>query len=204
MAGDPADLSVYVASDVNHDLTYYGNGCFGIPGSFTPCESRIVTTSDGEDLEIGTYYHFQAATAGSGGASLATDNTNAPDTFCPLGWQMPYGGTGGDYYDKSRSWRFLFNTYNYGNDDVNAVLSYPISEIRSGNMDSAGHLNRMTQVLNHWTITNEQSIKAYKVDVWGGNLISSVAEVKRLYYPSRCNSGVNILNLKHNWYILKS
>ena len=134
------DLSGYSYPNFLQDYTYYGNGCpndwgdGGDGGSQQSCTTRIAQTADHEDMKNGTYYNRNGATAGS---TLTTaGNTDAPDTFCPLGWQVPYGGTGGDYYDKSRSWRYLFQSYSfvpetppYGND----VREYPISLIASGN-----------------------------------------------------------------------
>ena len=130
----------------NKDHTYYGNGCpngwdssVGPPtfgGSTTACSSRITQTADGENQNIGTYYHYYAASVGTGGTDIATDNTNVPDTFCPLGWQMPYAGTGGDYYNKSKSWNYLFNTiYSIEYEKVASgkkATSYPFSYINSG------------------------------------------------------------------------
>ena len=143
MEGSPADLTIYIDEKVNRDHTYYGNGCpnewggDGSGGSKTPCNYRILETSDHEDQEIGTYYHFQAATADTGGSTLDTNNTNATDSFCPLGWQLPYSGTGGDYYDKSKSFRKLLIDYSIEfnpptSADIAKVMSYPLSYIKSG------------------------------------------------------------------------
>ena len=136
MAGNPADLTVYKDTNVSHDHTYIGNGCPGGDGSITPCETRIVKTADNENQRNGTYYNFQAATVGAGGA-ITTDNTDSSDTFCPLGWQLPYSGTGGDYYNKSRSWNKLFTEYNiaFGDGtatDATKIKSYPFSYVYSG------------------------------------------------------------------------
>ena len=89
---------------------------------------------DGESQNSRAYYNFQAGTAGSGGTDLDQDNANAPDTFCPLGWQLPYSGTGGDYYDQSKSWRYLFSLYGITDISENAtqVKSYPFSFVPGG------------------------------------------------------------------------
>ena len=84
MAGIPADLTVYADSNVSHDHTYYGRGCSngwgtsGEDGSQTPCADsdaggQYVVTADGETQKTGTFYHFQAATVGTG-YDLTTDN----------------------------------------------------------------------------------------------------------------------------------
>ena len=139
MEGEPADLTVYADNVTGHDHAYYGNGCPGLQtdGSKTPCSTRLVNTFDGETLKNGTYYNFQAATSGTGG-TLEPDNTNSSDTFCPLGWQLPYGGKDGDYYDQSKSWRYLFTQYGIvgGDTGMSAATSYPFSLLRKGGLYS--------------------------------------------------------------------
>ena len=130
MAG--TDISDKADGLVAHDHTYYGNGCPGDdsqPESYESCSSKTEPTFDGETQNIGSYYNFQAATASSG-IALSEANTIAPDTFCPLGWQLPYSGTGGDYYDQSKSWNYLFDLYNYS--DGRLLQTYPLSYVRSG------------------------------------------------------------------------
>ena len=168
--GSPTDLTVYADSEVLHDHTYYGNGCpnvwddgkEGRGGSKTPCSSRTVETFDEETQAIGVYYTFQAATSGTGGA-ITTDNTNAPDTFCPLGWQMPYGGTDGDYYNKSKSWRYLIEGYRYDT-IVTSISSYPISIIYSGDYYWAiGRLFSSGIQGAYWSSTVVGSYNSYRL-----------------------------------------
>ena len=159
MEGTPADLRVYKDANIENDHTFIGNGCDnwwgtdGDGGSITPCSSRLIETADGETQLIGVYYHFQAATVGTGGA-MQTENTNSPDTFCPLGWQLPYSGTGGDYYDQSKSWAYLLTRYNIpssGVQNVAKVKSYPFSYIASGYFPwSYGRLYYLTNGGLYW------------------------------------------------------
>ena len=135
------DVEQYKDEYKDNDHTYYGNGCpndwvnepplYG--GSTKSCNKRVIGTNDGENQKIGTYYNFQAATDGIGGA-ITTNNTNSPDTFCPLGWQLPYGGSGGDYYDQSKSWSYLYGLYNILDHTTGSATlrSYPFSYIYSG------------------------------------------------------------------------
>ena len=119
--------------------TYYGNGCqvmWDDGGSQKACQTRIVQTADYEDQKNGTYYYYPMATAKSNTES-SPDNTIVPDTFCPLGWQLPYDGTGGDYYNKSKSWRYLIATYSgeyTPSTDSSYLGSYPFSYIRAGDL----------------------------------------------------------------------
>ena len=140
------DLSGYNYPNFLQDYTYYGNGCpndwgdGGDGGSQQSCTTRITQTADHEDMKNGTYYNRNGATAGS---TLTTaGNTDAPDTFCPLGWQMPYGGTAGDYYNKSKSARYLFETaYSYGDGSGKGTnaMSYPFSYNFDGLINGNNH-----------------------------------------------------------------
>ena len=204
VAGTPADLKIYKDGDPTHDHTYFGNGCnndwgtSGEGGSQTPCPAsnaggRIVKTGDNEDQKNGTYYDFQAATSGTGGA-LSTQNTNTPGTFCPLGWQLPYSGKGGDYYDKSRSWRFLFTTYginfNTGaHADAATIKSYPFSYVYSGDYNwTTGRLYGQKNDGIYWSSTLDNASGAYRMSTgWGGISISTL-DVKNAGFVFRCVS----------------
>ena len=133
MAGTPADLTVYIDSNKAHDHTFFGNGCeiqYKEGGSITPCSTRVVETQDGESQYQGVIFNFQAATSGSG-STISENNSNAPDTFCPLGWQLPYSGRDGDYYNKSKSWGYFMSSYGITSRGI-ILNKYPISFALSG------------------------------------------------------------------------
>ena len=191
MAGNPTDLTVYRDSNGTHDHTYIGNGCSGSNGSITPCETRIVKTADDEDQKMGVYYTYQAVSSGSG-AATSTDNTNAPDTFCPLGWQLPYSGTGGDYYNKPRSWNKLFTDYSIAFDDGTAagatkIKSYPFSYVYSGyyHWDS-GRLYNQSNSGGYWSSTLVSSTDAYLLNTWPSVVRPAYAANKILGLTFRC------------------
>ena len=175
-------IAPYKDGTVTNDHTYYGRGCnnswgtSGEGGSQTPCPDsnaggRYITTADGETQKNGTYYNFQAATVGAGGA-MATDKTDSPYTFCPLGWQLPYSGTGGDYDDKSRSWNHLFKSYGLHIGDGTAtdatkVKSYPFSYVYSGYYAwNTGRLYNQSNAGNYWSSTVLSSTDAYLLHTW--------------------------------------
>ena len=159
MAG--TDISTGNAdTNATHDHTYYGNGCPAKEGGNSEsCTTRIVKDGDSEDQKNGTYFTFQAATTGTGG-SMPTINSNSPDTFCPLGWQLPYSGTGGDYYDQSRSWNYLFGIYgittgeNVPPSEAIKARIFPFSYIFSGYFTGdGGKLYGQGGVGTLWTST---------------------------------------------------
>ena len=195
MAGNPEDMTVapYKDTDISHDHVYLGNGCSTGTGSETPCPAsdaggRIVKTADNEDQKNGTYYNYQAATVGTGSAVTA-QYTNTPDTFCPLGWQLPYGGTDGDYYDKSRSWKYLLTQYNILDDGSNITVlqSYPLSYIRSGNSIAySGILLTMGIQGFYWSISYNSLQLAYRFDFWYSGFKNNENVDKAHDQPLRC------------------
>ena len=191
-------MTIYIDTDATHDHTYYGNGCYEGTGSSTPCSSHLIETIDNEEQEIGTYYHFQAITSGSGGGTTA-DDANAPDSFCPLGWQLPYSGRGGDYYDKSKSWRYLYSQYNLVIDrgdtpSANKLSSYPLSYIRSG------YINFYTMLLSNmgyggifWS-SSVSGGSAYRMGLFLSAIEVSASNGKTHGFAIRCAHRFSILS----------
>lgn len=191
-----------IDNNSTHDHTYYGNGCpnqwdsqnpDGRGGSPVSCETDMINTIDNETLKIGTYYSVQAAT-GSTGYSYDDPDTLIPDTFCPLGWQLPYSGTGGDYYDKSKSWRYLFATYNiaeYTQANNFKIRSYPFSYTLAGRYEwNYGRLFELTRIGGYWSDTRVHlALLLYTYTFNVANGFSPVAGL-----PVRC---VNYFSIPH-------
>ena len=189
MEGNPANLVDYKDGNVEQDHSYYGNGCEA--HEYSPCSTRFAETADGETQKNGTLLNFQAATSGSGGTTT-TPNANAPDTFCPLGWQLPYSGTGGDYYDKSRSWMYLLTVYSIGFDpgtsaDATKVKSYPFSNIPSGSFHwASGELYALGTNFYYWSPTVVLDNRGYTQTVRPGNIVITETSDKQFGSPIRC------------------
>ena len=184
VAGTPADLTIYRDTTSGYwlrDKTYYGRGCNngwgtdGAAGSVTPCSDsdgggRYVKTADDETQKNGTYYHFQAATVGTGGA-IETHKADSSDTFCPLGWQLPYSGTDGDYDDKSKSWNHLFKSYSLHigegtstSADATKVKSYPLSYVYSGFYYwVTGRLYHQSVFGDYWSSTIVNGLDSFRL-----------------------------------------
>ena len=174
----------------NNSITYIGNGCSGYSPTTTSCSSDEQKTNDNETQKIGVYYNFQAATSGSG-RDIDADNTDALDSFCPLGWQLPYAGTGGDYYNQSKSFTFLTDTYSIDNDSAGSrtIRSYPFSYIYSGAYSYNG-LTAMSNIGKAWTSTNYLLTRAYAFYIGSGN-VRFDQDVKQASFSVRCNSNPN-------------
>ena len=210
MEGTPSDLTTYKDTILVHDHTYFGRGCKnswgtdGEGGSQTPCADsdsggRYVETADDEIQKNGTYFNFQAITSGSGG-SLNTNNADAPDTFCPLGWQLPYSGTDGDYYDKSKSWRYLLNRYSISSDQsgVTNTKSYPFSYVFSGYYSlNTGRLYVQEMNGYYWSSTVVNSTNAYNLNMWSSGIQLANTPNKANGSTLRCTLGISNLKALH-------
>ena len=194
---DTKSLVQFKDVNVQHDHTYYGMGCSnswgeeGLGGSDVPCTTRIVPTVDDGNQKNGVYYTFQASISGSG-ASVTSSNKNSPDTFCPLGWQLPYSGTGGDYYDKSRSWDYLFTAYSISFNtgataDATKIKSYPFSYVYPGYYDWAtGRLYSLGTSTGLWASTVNNSTGAYFMATWSTAVHSNLTTNRARGYTLRC------------------
>ena len=168
----------YDDTDKDHDHTFFGNGCntpMDEGGSTSSCTTRETVTYDWETQYIGVYYNFQAATSGFGGSGAYSTHPVSDDTFCPLGWQLPYAGTGGDYYNKSKSLEYLLNTYDIqtgsypegGTEEQRShsrkMRSYPFSYIQAG-IYRNGRLGDMTEggKGRYWSIAAQDAAMAWR------------------------------------------
>ena len=200
------DISNHFDSEPRNDHTYFGKGCdnnwsgneppYG--GSSVSCSYDTVQTYDNETQSIGTYINFQAASAGSGGV-VSDENANAPDSFCPLGWQMPYGGTGGDYYDKSRSVEYLF--YRYGTEpslEAQKMKSYPISMVNSGHFYNGRWLFRVKSAGVFWVSSVKSYVNSYRLWVATTSMVFSDNSSKITLNSVRCSLILAKLKSNHN------
>ena len=197
------DITIIDGSS-NNDHTYFGNGCrideyTPNSGSTKSCSSRTNLTADGETLSIGTYYNFQAIAAGSGGLDYSENNSVVLDTFCPLGWQLSYGGTGGDYYNKSRSWNYFLNSYSIAADTPgsNKIRSYPISYIYTGYFHlGTGKLFEQGNfaLYKSATILDRSNTYGFKIS---SNSVWSNGDVKAIANPVRCVNFLASLHRRH-------
>ena len=119
-------------------------------------------------------------------------NSNSPDTFCPAGWQLPYSGTAGDYYDASKSWSYLFTQYGYGDnqDGATGVKSYPLDYVYSGNYNwNNGRLYSQGVDAYLWSSTIVSSTNAYRLYTWSTVVRPAESDNKAVGRALRCDFG---------------
>ena len=185
---------------VNAEFTFYGNGCRISTGSKVACETRQVSTYDNETQNNGTMYSIASAFTRYSTPGTTTDNSNSPDTFCPLGWQLPYGGTGGDYYNQPKSWRYLIETaYSLTKSEPGsqAMNSYPISYVPGGGYElrSGVYYNQGAAGL-YWTSTRNDGSKSYRYYI-GSNTYIIEANSNGYGYAVRCIPKISNLKAFH-------
>lgn len=111
---------------------------------------------------VGNHYTWNAATAGTGGTITST---NATDSICPKGWQLPTSNN-----SNSGSFQALTNAYSISSntDGSTALVSAPLYFVRSGNVDS-GSLRYAGNSGGYWSSTAYSSTsRAYRLSFDSG------------------------------------
>ena len=95
---------------------------------------------------VGNHYTWNAATAGTGGTITST---NATDSICPKGWQLPTSNN-----SNSGSFQALTNAYSISNNAAGstALVSAPLYFVRSGYVTS-GTLRFAGYYGDYWSST---------------------------------------------------
>lgn len=103
---------------------------------------------------FGVYYNWFTATAGNGTYSVASGSVDGD--MCPAGWELPTGGSGGDY-------AAINTAINNGatNTDV-GLRKYPSNFIWAGDFNATSTTGRGTQA-RMWTATAFNVAKAYRM-----------------------------------------
>ena len=185
-----------IDTNVRHSHTYYGKGCPWSGGYNKSCDIEEVNTADDEPEEIGTFYNYAASSSDSAPDIIEKDNTLIPDTFCPLGWQLPYSGTGGDYYDQSRSWANLYTIYHIEADSAansTAIQSYPFSYITSGYYSWVdGKLYSSGISGYYWSIIVNSGVGAYSMGAWSAGIRYAIPNSRYHGFMLRCILEISI------------
>ncbi len=183
MAGTSlSTLANYQDTDYTHEHTYFGNGGSGSSVG----TSYQTTTYDGETQKIGTYYNFQAATVGTG-ASLSTDGEQAPDSFCPAGWQLAIGGN----QNTNKAFKALLSSYSIANNNTGSIAgrSYPLSYLLSGYYSwSSGRLGYLGSYGYWWSNTIEGGGNAYFLIIYEDEIFADAYNSMSGGFPLRCVS----------------
>ena len=187
MAGTTlSTLTNYLDDNVTHEHTYFGNG--NGPGfeKSTVGDDYQTSTYDGETQKIGTYYNFQAATIGSG-ASLTNNGDQAPDSFCPIGWQLAIGGN----QNTNKAFKALLSSYSIANNNTGSIAgrSYPLSYIYSGYYYwGSGKLSNLGGFGGWWSTTIKAEGSAYGLRIDEGGIYADVYYNMNVGFPLRCVS----------------
>ena len=129
---------------------------------------------------VGNHYTWNAATAGTGGTITST---NATDSICPKGWQLPTSNN-----TNSGSFGGLTAAYSISSNTAGstALVSSPLYFVRSGHVDS-GSLRFAGYYGYYWSSTAFSSTSdAYALSFNSGYVYPSVISTRYLGRSVRC------------------
>ena len=129
---------------------------------------------------VGNHYTWNAATAGTGGTITST---NATDSICPKGWQLPTSNN-----SNSGSFQALTNAYSISSNAAGstALVSAPLYFVRSGYVDS-GSLRYAGDYGYYWSSTAFSSTSyAYRLAFLSGAVAPSGSNYRYNGLSVRC------------------
>ena len=129
---------------------------------------------------VGNHYTWNAATAGKGGTITST---NATDSICPKGWQLPTSNN-----SNSGSFQALTNAYSISSNAAGstALVSAPLYLVRSGGVAS-GSLRRAGYGGYYWSSTaSYYASSAHLLGFYSGRVDPSYSDDRYYGYSVRC------------------
>lgn len=105
----------------------------------------------------GTYYQFNAATAGTGSSITGGDGIkrDASSSICPKGWRLP-SMIDGDFVA-------LKNAYGYGASDGSQLVGNTVMKWTLSGSVSQGAFSQVSQVGRYWYSTTDSQYNAYVI-----------------------------------------
>ncbi|MBQ3470183.1 hypothetical protein IJH23_00495 [Candidatus Saccharibacteria bacterium] len=163
----------YPTSGVSNWISGYS---YSVPLVFTEkrhdlADEDQVPIYGGASYEIGTYYNFCAASAGSycygNGISYGTSSGNATEDICPSGWQLP----------PSSKYSFIKdNTYFSIGEDMSIPLSGFLNQGWTADIGDYGYF---------WSSTRSDNERMYNLTVDNGSASITTSE-RDLGFSVRC------------------
>ena len=124
-------------------------------------------------FNAGNWYHYPTATAGS------KDVSDAPNSICPKGWQLPPNSGSKSYYNLIRT---AYGITTSSSDS--GIISSPLSFIRSGMYyPDTGTLGNRGNNGGYWSSTS-----AYALGLKSNKLNPQQSTQKYFAHPIRCVS----------------
>ena len=113
---------------------------------------------------VGNYYQWNAATAGTGGESVTSDD--ATGSICPKGWKLPSAAYSG-YYNLIRT-AYSISSNSAGSTAITQAPLYfsPAGYVYSGSLSNAGYCG------DYWSSTAFSSSNAYNLYFRSGYVYS--------------------------------
>ena len=166
----------------------------------TPVQSGAPSTNlTGEDQKTGVYYNWYTATAGTGTWSITTAGTQATDSVCPAGWQLPrYSAVNGTSTTApNKSWmRLIRDTYKIittqgdqgSSSTANATLhGFPFSLPYSGGVNwQSGGIDYQGAYGAFWSAGSTSQTHARRLDFYGTSVWPETSGARLYGFSVRC------------------
>ena len=118
----------------------------------------------------GNYYSWEAATAGTG-HSYTSSGSQAPDSICPKGFELPLSHTNNN--NVSGSFYNLLNQYGFTSSTgsgTNSITRAPLFFVRSGYVSPTRYLDSAGDSGGYWSSVAGSSSYAYYLYFYSGNV----------------------------------
>ena len=168
------DGSQLTPEEIDTAHSYNGNGSLG---------TKTVADADGVIWQIGNYYNWYAATAGSGNSSLL--NGSALDSICSKGWQLPYP------VNRFQQLADVYEIDRY--EGVEKIQTQPLSFILNGEYQwSSGKTLQQNAMGRYWSTVavNSEDVKwqARSMHIYtdGAGVLPNTRHVRAYGFGVRC------------------
>ena len=157
-------------SDCSPDTNFSESACASCWQDASSMTPMTTYRTDGVSVEgntydahylAGNYYSWEAATAGTG-HSYTSSGSQAPDSICPKGFELPLSHTNNN--NVSGSFYNLLNQYGFTSSTgsgTNSITRAPLFFVRSGYVDTADYLGSAGDYGYYWSSVASSSSNAY-------------------------------------------
>ena len=157
-------------SDCSPDTNFSESACASYWQDASSMTPMATYRTDGVSVEgntydahylAGNYYSWEAATAGTG-HSYTSSGSQAPDSICPKGFELPLSHTNnnnvsGGFYNLLNQYGFTSST----GSGTNSITRAPLFFVRSGYVDTADYLGSAGDYGYYWSSVASSSPNAY-------------------------------------------
>ncbi len=136
--------------------------------------SNTMSTNGVYQGNIGVFYNYCAASAGTICAANGPNNDNASYDICPKGWRIPTSGASGEY-------QALYTTYSSNYTNFQTALRTPLS----GNFGNGSAYNQGSDGY-FWSSTRYDGNSMYRLNIGASSVVLQYGNLRINGYSVRC------------------